>query len=150
MNKTRPIRGVNLGGWLLMEGYILGSPNIVEQTFKKRFLKENGPGALKEFERLFRDNFIREEDFKNISRMGANAIRVPFNFRLLEKSPFRYSSQGFSYLDKTLKWAQKYKLGVILDLHAAPGAQNCDWHGDSTGRALLWEDKRFQERTYAL
>jgi aryl-phospho-beta-D-glucosidase BglC (GH1 family) len=39
---------------------------------------------------------------------------------------------------------------VILDLHAAAGSQNCDWHADSAGRALLWDKKDYQQRTFAL
>ena len=47
-------------------------------------------------------------------------------------------------------WAKKYRLKIILDLHAACGAQNCDWHADSTGQAYLWKKRNFQERTYQL
>ncbi|CAE6498988.1 unnamed protein product [Rhizoctonia solani] len=40
---------------------------------------------------------------------------------------------------------------TILDLHAAPGGQNVDWHCD-TGihRALFWEHIEFQNRAIAL
>ena len=150
MLKNKRLKGVNLGGWLLMEGYILGGRNISESEFKRNFSKIHGAVGLREFERLFRDNFIREVDFKNISEMGANVVRLPFNHRLIETRPFVYSEEGFSYLNQALDWAQKYSLGVILDLHAAPGAQNCDWHSDSDGRARLWENKEYQERTYLL
>lgn len=150
MSIDKKIKGVNLGGWLLMEGYILGGRNIPESEFKKEFKKIYGQEELKDFERIFRDNFIKEEDFKNISLMGANSIRVPFNFRLIEKKPFVYSQEGLSYIDRVLSWAEKYNLGVILDLHAASGSQNCDWHSDSQGPALLWEDETYQERTYSL
>lgn len=149
MDKYR-MRGVNLGSWLLMEGYILGGRNIPESGFKRDFRKAWGEKGLREFERRFRDNFIREEDFKNIALTGANTVRVPFNYRMLETRPFSYSREGFSYLDKALSWAEKYGLGVILDLHAACGAQNCDWHGDSHGRAGLWENREYRERTYCL
>jgi hypothetical protein len=148
--ENKRLKGINLGGWLLMEGYILGGRNIPESAFKERFKKIYSARELAEFERLFRDNFIREEDFKNISLMGANTVRLPFNYRLLEIAPFRYLENGFQYLDKALSWAKNYNLGVILDLHAAPGAQNRDWHSDSKGRALLWENKAYQERVFGL
>lgn len=143
-------KGVNLGGWLLMEGYILHGRNIPETGFKNEFSKKCGKGSLKEFERLFRDRWITESDIKNISRMGANVIRVPFNHKLIEKAPYKYSSEGFSYLEKVLKWGKKHNLKIILDLHAACGSQNPDWHGDSNGKALLWEVKEYRKRTYAL
>ncbi len=49
----RPIvlKGVNLGGWLMMEGYILGAPNNPEQAFKREFVKKLGPRTLAAFEK---------------------------------------------------------------------------------------------------
>ena len=144
------IKGVNLGSWLLMEGYILGGRNIAECSFKEQFKKIYGKNELEKFEASFRNTFIREIDFKNISRIGANSIRVPFNYRLIEKSPYSYFKEGFRYLEKVFRLAGKYKLGVILDLHAAAGSQNYDWHADSKGKALLWDRKEYRRRTFAL
>lgn len=140
------LKGVNLGGWLLMEGYILHGRNIPESGFKAAFMKVNGTRALAEFESLYRANFVREIDFKNIRAMGASLIRVPFNHKLVENN----GGKGLTHLDDVMRWAGKYGLKVILDLHAAPGAQNHDWHGDSDGRALLWEKASFRGRTYAI
>lgn len=144
------LRGVNLGGWLMMEGYILHAPNVAEQLLKKDFVKTLGVKALRDFEKSFRDNFIREEDFKNIVRLGFNCIRLPFNSRLIERAPFEYDRQGLAYLDTAVRWAQKHGLWVILDLHAGCGAQNHDWHSDSLGEADLWKKKDLQERTISL
>jgi len=144
------IKGINLGSWFLIEGYILGGRNISESFFKGRFKDIYGHKELGNFQKLFRDNFIQEEDFHNISLIGANTIRVPFNYRLIEKNPYSYSKEGLAYLDKVFLWARKYNLKIILDLHAAPGAQNCDWHADSSGKALLWKKKENQKRTFSL
>ena len=150
--KGRPVilKGVNLGGWLMMEGYILHAPNFAEQIFKKNFAKALGKSALASFEKEFRGHFIREKDFKTIAGLGFNCIRLPFHYRLVEKRPYRYDAYGLLYLDRAIRWARKYRLWLILDLHAAPGAQNYDWHSDSLGEALLWKRKDFQERTFAL
>lgn len=148
--KQVTLRGLNLGGWLMMEGYILHARNIAEQSFKKDFSRELGSAALIEFEKSFRDNFIREDDFKQIVSWGFNCIRLPFNHRLIEKTPAVYDEKGLAYLDRALAWAKKYGLWVILDLHGAAGAQNYDWHSDSLGRAELWEKQSNRERTYAL
>lgn len=144
------LKGVNLGGWLMMEGYILHSLNFAEQLFKKNFAKNLGNAALGDFEKNFRDNFIQEDDFRKIANFGFNCIRLPFNSRLVEKAPYRYSQEGVSYLDRALQWGQKHGLWIILDLHAAVGAQNHDWHSDSLGKAELWQRKDFQSRTLAL
>ena len=144
------IKGVNLGSWLLMEGYILGGKNIPESLFKKRFMSIYGAKELKKFEDSFRKNFIVKDDFKKIAQMGAKCIRVPFNYRLLETRPYGYSEEGFKHLDRVFSWADEFGLGVILDLHAAQGAQNCDWHADSSGQAFLWQDKKYRERVLCL
>jgi hypothetical protein len=148
--RDQKLKGVNLGSWLLMEGYILGGRNIAESKFKEDFKRTNGIKALNDFERTFRENFIAEEDFRNISLMGANTIRLPFNCRLIETNPYSYSRAGIFYLKKALTLAYKYNLGVILDLHAAPGSQNEDWHSDSRGKALFWENKKYRERAWLL
>jgi len=138
------LKGINLGSWLLMEGYILGGRNIPESVFRQNFEKINGSRELSEFTQLFRENFINEDDFKNISQTGANCIRLPFNYRILTKE---YPPDGIKYLKNAFVMAHKYNLGVILDLHAAPGAQNCDWHSDSTGKAMFWEKEKFRKET---
>ncbi len=149
-NRPVSLRGVNVGGWLLMEGYILQSLNIAQKVFKKDFVKTLGAKELLKFEKVFRDNFIQESDFKTIKNLGFNVVRVPFHYDLIEKKAYQYDVTGLSYLDKALSWAKKYKLWVILDLHAACGAQNHDWHSDSTGDARLWQNRSFQKRTVAL
>jgi len=133
-----------------MEGYILGGRNIAESEMKNHFLKVNGSNELEDFEKAFRDNFITQDDFKKIRQIGANTVRLPFNYKLIEKQPYEYDEKGFEYIDKALLWAYKNKLGVILDLHAACGSQNCDWHSDSTGKALLWDNEEYRKRTIVL
>lgn len=144
------LKGVNLGGWLMMEGYILHSPNLPEQTFKKDFTKRLGASILRAFEKKFRNNFIQEKDFKTIAELGFNCVRLPFNCRLIELKSYKYSKDGLSYLTRAVEWARRHKIWVILDLHAAPGAQNHDWHSDSLGKADLWHKKENQKRTFAL
>lgn len=144
------LRGINLGGWLMMEGYIMNAPNIAEQVFKQHFQKELGPRALLDFEQQFRNHFIQESDLKKIAQWGFNCIRLPFNSRLVERKPFEYDLKGAAYLDQAVRWAKKYKLWIILDLHAACGPQNQDWHSDSLGQATLWHCRQEQERTIAL
>lgn len=144
------LRGVNLGGWLMMEAYFMHAPSFAEQIFKKKFANALGPSALEEFENSFRNTFIQEKDFAQIAKWGFNFLRVPFNCRVIETAPYKYSKVGLSYLDKVVKWGKKYKIWLLLDLHAAPGAQNHDWHSDSLGPAELWTKESNRERTYAL
>lgn len=150
----RPIvlKGVALGGWLMMEGYMTSGRNIPEKFFKESFEKALGKDALDDFTRSFRDTFIRESDIKNISAWGANCVRVPFNYRLVEfeDKPFSLNEEGLRYLDKAVDWCGKYGLYCILDMHAAPGAQNPDWHSDCTGEVKFFSDPFNQDRYFRL
>ena len=138
--KKTILEGVNFGSWLMMEGYILGGRNIPAQRFKNTFRRVNKDSGLEEFMRLFRKNFIQPIDFKNVKDLGFNCIRLPFNYRLV------WERHGLNYLDKAVKLCRKNKIYCILDLHAAPGSQNIDWHSDSNGKALLWINKKYQKQ----
>ncbi|RKY39830.1 MAG: hypothetical protein DRP75_00860 [Candidatus Omnitrophota bacterium] len=137
------LRGVNLGGWLMMEGYILGGRNIPEKEFKRDFARRLGREELRRFERDFYSNFIRKEDIRRLKSMGVNCLRLPFNFRLLKK-------YGFYYLDRLIAWCKEFRLYLILDLHSAPGGQNADWHSDTQGESLLWRREEYQKQTLSL
>ena len=100
------------------------------------------------FERLL-DHFITEADIAFIKQQGATVVRIPLNYRHFEADaePFRYLAEGFARLDRALDWCRQQGLYAILDMHAAPGWQNPDWHSDNANRnALLWEHPHFQER----
>lgn len=144
------LKGINLGGWLMMEAYILGAANRPEKMFRREFTRCLGVGAMAEFDAAFRENFIREDDVRKIAGWGFNCIRVPFHYRVVEDAPFSYRSVGLRFLDQAIDWARKRKIWIILDLHAAPGSQNKDWHADSDGTVLFWKNKSYQERVYAL
>ena len=134
-----------------MEGYILQSLNLAERIFKRNFRRALGERELKTFEQSYREHFIQEEDIRSISRLGFNCIRVPFHYRIVEKAPYRFpESEALFHLDRAIEWAGAHKVWVILDLHAACGSQNHDWHSDSLGEANLWKKKEFQHRTFAL
>lgn len=148
--KPMILKGVNLGGWLLMEGYLMHALNRPQREFKQNFEKALGKNALKDFEKSFNNSFICEKDIAAIAKMGFNCVRVPFHFELIEEKPYQYSSRGLKYLKDLVRWAGRHRIWVILDLHAAAGAQNHDWHSDSFGPALLWQRKEFQNRTFAL
>lgn len=135
------LRGVNFGGWLMLEGYILGGRNIPAHEFYQKLFRRIGANKAEGFIGKFRENFITEEDMHTVKSWGLNCVRLPINYRLI------YEIQGIEYLKNIIKLFKKNSIYVILDLHAAPGSQNNDWHSDSSGEALLWQDKKFQDET---
>ena len=149
-NQKVMLKGVNFGGWLMMEAYFMHAPNTAEQLMKREFSKVLGAQALTELESSFRRNFIQESDMRQVSDFGFNCVRLPFNYRLIESKSNGYNLAGLKYIDDVIDWASKYGVYVMLDLHAAPGAQNHDWHSDSLGRAELWTKKSNRAKVYKL
>lgn len=150
--KTVTLRGVNVGSWLLAEGYILGGRIIAEKLFRQEFEKALGAEALAEFTRAFRDNFICENDIRIIKEWGANCVRVPFNYRLIEfeNRPYSLNEEGLRYLDKVVRWCEKHGVYCILDMHAAPGSQNPDWHSDCVGKPEFFSNGANTDRYFRL
>jgi len=146
------LRGVNLGGWMNLENFINGYPGSEHGL---RAVMAEILGANKAhffFDRLL-EHFITETDIAFIKGQGASAVRIPLNYRHFEadSQPFRYLSSGFGRLDRILAWCSQQGLYAILDLHAAAGWQNTDWHSDNANRnALLWEHPHFQDRLVEL
>ena len=118
------LTGISLGGWLMMEGYMLGGRNIPEHIIKK---------MAPEFTAEFRNRFITRKDAEIIKNLGFNCVRMPFNYRLIEESG------GMEFLKQAVEWFTDLKIYVILDMHAVPGSQNRDWHSDSEGVAEFWQ-----------
>jgi endoglucanase len=138
------LKGVNFGGWLMMEAYFMYAPNWPQQVFEKEFRLRHGPRALKELLKTFRDNFITEDDVRRVASWGMNCIRLPFHYKIAS------DKEACVYLDRAVAWARKYRVYLILDLHAAYGAQNHDWHSDSMGEAKLWLQATCRHQTYDL
>jgi len=139
------LKGVNFGGWLMMEGYFMYAPNLAVQVFEKEFIQQCGSKALAELMHRFRSSFITEADFKQVASWGMNCIRLPFHYKV------GADPKALSYLDQAVAWARKHKVYLILDMHAAWGAQSPDWHADSlNGKTELWTKRSNRQKTYAL
>jgi len=150
-DRTRVVlRGINLGGWLMMEGYILHAPNLAHHLFKEEFIRRRGRRAYRQLIHGFRENFVTEQDLRWIARKGFNCVRVPFHYQLVWPFQAKRPARSVTYLDRVIRWAKKVGLWVILDLHATCGCQNHDWHSDSAGAAQLWDQKKYQRHTYAV
>ena len=74
---------------------------------------------------------IKEKDFKYISDNDFNALRVPLHYRDFSPSFLEFSTKGFELLDSLITWGNRYNIYLILDMHAAPGAQNTNDFSDS-------------------
>lgn len=140
-----PMRGVNLGGWLVIEHWINHNSSMydgvdadvinngesqVMQFLTKKFGRAEADRRFEEHHRTF----ITEEDIKEIADAGVNSIRVPVGWwitgfdmqdpRGLEEWKI-FTPNGLHYLDLLIKdWAKKYNLAVLVSFHAVKGGQN--------------------------
>ncbi len=141
------LTGVNLGNWLLPEGYMFklrncNSPRKIDQAIRELI----GNSATTEFWDAYLENYITEADIKWLSESGVNLIRLPFDYRLLCHDDFLgRDMQGYTYLDRAIEWCGTHNIYVLLDMHAAPGGQTGDNIDNSDGYPWLMVDEGMQQ-----
>lgn len=146
------LRGFNIGGWLNMEDFISGFTGA-EHSLRQTMARILGQDKADFFFERFLEYFFTEDDVAFMASLGANVLRLPFNYRHFEHDnhPFEYLEEGFRRLDQAIGWCQKHGIYVILDFHAVQGWQNPDWHSDNAHvHILLYTQPHFQERCAAL
>ncbi|RPA75268.1 glycoside hydrolase [Ascobolus immersus RN42] len=143
------LKGAAIGGWMNMENFITGYPGM-EHQFRRSLENVLGPElAHYYFDRLLH-HFFTPADAQFFASLGLNAIRIPFNYRHFEDdlNPRVLKEEGFKHLDNVIKICADAGIYTILDLHAAAGCQNPDWHSDNASNfAGFWEHRDFQDRT---
>ncbi len=142
------LRGFGLGGWLLPEGYmwgirVLDSPRQFEAAIAELI----GPRAARKFWDLYHENFVTREDVRQMKAWGVNTLRIPLLASMLQprddqpgQPPYRYVEESFRFLDSLVMWCEELEMGIIWDLHGAPGSQNAENISDSDGEARLWTE----------
>lgn len=154
--RTVVLRGINFGGWLAEELWMLpfketppeGSNFLpikdhvsLWRAVEKRF----GKPEMEKMRTHFRNIFFQEADFARIAASGFNCVRLPFFFDVMEES-----TGLFIWLDKAVEAANRYGLYLILDLHGAPGRQNREHHSGEEEVSRLFQDHTFVQKTCAL
>ncbi len=147
------LKGINLGNWLLPEGYMFkfkstNSPRLIQAAINELV----GEDEARQFWKTYRDNYITREDIHFIKQSGFNSVRVPFSYRLFvsDGTTARLEGPGYELLDRVVDWCRREGLYVILDMHAAPGGQTGDNIDDSFGYPFLFESSESQELTVSL
>ena len=126
---SHKVRGVNLGGWLVLEPWI--TPSIFdgidaslgvidEYTFGQQLGSEKGLEIL----RKHWDTWATWADFKKIKDAGFNSVRIPIGYWAYANVGEPYITGQAVYIDNAIDWARDLGLKVWIDLHGAPGSQN--------------------------
>ncbi|RXW22687.1 hypothetical protein EST38_g3161 [Candolleomyces aberdarensis] len=153
---SQKVRGVNLGGWLVLEPWI--TPSLFDNTGDSRIIDEYTFGQYQDRNyasgilRNHWNTWITETDFANIAASGLNHVRVPIGYWAFDISAGEPYIQGqVPYLQKSVDWARKYGLKVIVDLHGAPGSQNGFDNSGQKMNAPTWHTKQSNiDRTNAV
>jgi aryl-phospho-beta-D-glucosidase BglC (GH1 family) len=146
------LEGFGLGGWLVMEGYMLHTSGFANAQWEiKQHIEDLiGQANADAYYQAYHENYVNKADIDKIAEWGFNSIRLPFHYNNLtpENSPGVYLEEGFAIIDSILSWCEANQLYLILDMHAAPGGQSdgpiCDYN---PAKPSLWEDPANQDRT---
>jgi glucan 1,3-beta-glucosidase len=169
-SKGKKLRGVNLGGWLVLEKWM--TPSLFEglsATDETTYCVELGAAAETRLRHHWR-TFITRDDFAWLASIGINAVRIPLGHWIFGANypyhrsygdyRFPFVDGGIEILDQAFEWAEDLGLAIILDLHAAPGCQNgfdnggikdvCEWHTDESYiQHSLWVLEQLAQRYQA-
>ena len=107
-------KGVNLGGWFSQCDYT-----------EARYT-----------------GFIKEEDFAVIRSWGADHVRIPVDYDLLEDCSGSYIQSGFAHLERAVGYCRKNGLNAVIDLHKTAGFS----FDANEGESGFFASPAFQER----
>lgn len=141
------IRGVNLGGWMVLEPWItpslfyqfLGGDESNTAMDHLSFCKVLGPEEGNRQLRRHWETWVTEDIIKELADSGAvNSLRLPVgDFMYNPYGPYIGCMDGaLDYVATLLDWAHSYGLTVLFDVHTQKDSQNgFDNSGQSLGFA---------------
>lgn len=131
------MRGVNLGGWLVLERWITPSlfkdTDAADEFSLMHALGERAEAVIGEHRRTF----ITESDFAWLAAHGIEAVRIPVGYWAFGgEEPF---IKNIEYVDSAFHWAAAHSIKVLIDFHAAPGSQN-GWDHSGRSGSMDWHE----------
>ena len=117
------VRGVNLGGWLVLEPWI--TPSLFAEWSQNEQVKDEYTytkilGKAEASSRLSKhwNTWITQNDFLEIKQAGLNHVRIPIGYWAIYPVPDEPFVQGqIPILDRAIGWARSAGLKVMIDLH---------------------------------
>ena len=124
------IRGVNLGGWLISEPWMMNQEwNDMGCTGQCSEFDCVGHLGQYQADQNFNNHYARwitPDDIQRIHNAGLNTIRIPigyWSFRDIVDSSEHFPNMNLKYLDAVIEKAASLGMFVVMDLHGAPGSQ---------------------------
>jgi glucan 1,3-beta-glucosidase len=141
---VKALRGVNLGGWLVLERWMTPSLFSGSEALDEFTLSRGHSQRIKKHHQTF----ITEADFAWIAKKGLDAIRIPIGYWIFGDEPPFVGS--IDQLDFAFAMSKKYNLQVVISLHGAPGSQNGKRHSGQEGKAGWHWNSRAKTKTLEL
>lgn len=135
---TKSLRGINLGGWLVVERWM--TPELfrgVKGDSEIDLVRELGYEQARRRLEQHREGFVKEDDFAWMAKQGFECVRIPVGYWLFESTD--EFIDGERYLQRAFLWAKQYRIKVILDFHALQGSQNGKRHSGQSGRIRFYQ-----------
>lgn len=130
--RSRTMKGINLGGWLVIEKWI--TPSLFTGTdARNEFELANTSRGRVRISKHHR-TFITKPDLMWLEKQGIEVLRVPVGYWIFGDDK-RYVG-ALDRLDWLMDTSLSLGLKVLIDLHAAPGAQNRAAHSGSGNTVL--------------
>ncbi|KAK9489898.1 glycoside hydrolase superfamily [Lipomyces doorenjongii] len=129
------IRGVNVGGWLILEQWLGGDiwNTAPDASDEYSFCNSLGQDAAFSALQQHWSTWFTKDTVNELASYGINALRIPIGYWSVVKDQSQpYVMGAMDYLDQALGWAEDAGLKVWIDLHGIPGSQN---GFDNSGRA---------------
>jgi len=155
VNAADPIfRGMNIGGWLVLESWM--TPTLFNDNGIKSgvgewgFTQTLGKAKSETVLKAHWDSWVSQSDLQKLASHGITHLRVPVGYWIVSiQSNEPFVTGGMDYLKRLLGWAHDLNLGVIVDLHGAPGSQNGH---DNSGRdgPINWQASANVARTVSV
>jgi glucan 1,3-beta-glucosidase len=137
-------KGVNLGNWLVLEKWM--SPELFDGTSaadEVHLWTELDEIAKQERFKVHRDSYITDRDFAYLSRRGIDFVRIPVPFFIF--NDYEPYIGCIDYLDKAFKWAERYQIKILIDLHTVPDSQNGFDNGGICGVCKFHKNPEYVE-----
>lgn len=122
------LRGVNLGGWLVTEGWMNGQTDNGGRFALEQLEARFGAKSAAQLMSIWQNNWITAADLDLLKQNGFNLLRVPFSWRNLQDAKGNWIKDAtgninFTRFDWIVNQAAARGMYVIFDLHVWQGQQ---------------------------
>ncbi|KAF7304812.1 Glycoside hydrolase family 5 protein [Mycena kentingensis (nom. inval.)] len=154
--RYRQQRAVNLGSWFVLENWMTPSM-FPPHAISEHDVVSSDPISCsrRRLERHW-DSWIEDSDLRYLASIGINTVRLPIGYWGLgpdycKDTPFAdvadVYTNAWSAIVRAINTAESHGIGVLVDLHAAPGSQNGQPHSGVSDKRIGTFSPEYRSKT---